>query len=70
MLKHTAFVHRRRFVVELLMALHDSPLASKSVRSTALLTLSSAAGVPVYATDLIERSGQHDAMLKHKQHLT
>lgn len=52
------------------MALHDSPLASKSVRSTALLTLSSAAGVPVYATDLIERSGQHDAMLKHKQHLT
>ena len=52
-----ALLYRRRFVVELLMALHDSPLASKSIRRTALLTISSATCVSAYATDLIARSG-------------
>lgn len=44
-------------MVELLMALHDSALASKAIKETALLTVSSAAGVPVYATDLMSHSG-------------
>lgn len=54
-----SFEYRRRFVVELLMALHDSALASTATKRTALLTMSSTVRIPAYAMDLVDRSGQH-----------
>jgi hypothetical protein len=40
------------------MTLHYSALASKDIRRTALLTISSALSVPSYVTDVVGRSGQ------------
>ncbi len=50
---------RRRFVPELLMALHDSPLTDGSAaRALALRTLCCAAAVPSLARQLASHSGE------------
>lgn len=49
---------RRRFVAELLMSLHDSPLADAAMRGVALQTICSApASAPMYAADLVQHAG-------------
>ena len=50
-------LYRRRFVVELLMNLHDSPLANGHIRRLALHTLTAVAFIPAYAKDLMCRAG-------------
>lgn len=51
-------VFRRRFVGELLMSLHDSPLADSALQHTALRTLCRlACTAPAYAADLAQHSG-------------
>ncbi|KAA6426422.1 MAG: hypothetical protein FRX49_03533 [Trebouxia sp. A1-2] len=52
-----AQLYRRRFVVELLMNLHDSPLANGHIRRLALHTLTAVAFIPAYAKDLMCRAG-------------
>lgn len=50
-------LYRRRFVVELFMSLHDSPLANGHTRRLALHTLTAVPFVPAYAKDLMNRTG-------------
>ena len=49
---------RRRFVAELLMSLHDCPLADDQTRRSVLHMLTAATCVPTYAKDLINRAGR------------
>ncbi|BDA47572.1 probable nucleolar pre-ribosomal-associated protein 1 at C-terminar half [Coccomyxa sp. Obi] len=67
-------IFRRRFVAELLMSLHDSPLADAAMRGVALQTICSAPGsAPMYAADLVQHAGvvswlsavATDAVAKH-----
>ena len=53
-----ASIYRRRFVPELLIALHDSPLADGGARGLALRTLCRAAAVPSLARQLTSHSGE------------
>ncbi|KAL0021866.1 hypothetical protein WJX77_009321 [Trebouxia sp. C0004] len=52
-----AQLYRRRFVAELLMSLHDSPLANGHTRRLALHTFTAVPFVPAYAKDLMSRTG-------------
>ena len=52
-----AQLYRRRFVIELLMSLYDSPLSTAYTRRLALHTISAVAFVPAYAKDLTQRAG-------------
>ncbi len=54
---------RRRFLVELLMSLHDSPLANGHTRRLALHTLTAVPFVPAYAKDLMNRTGNTAAVM-------
>ncbi|CAL8471989.1 g11531 [Coccomyxa elongata] len=67
-------IFRRRFVAELLMSLHDSPLADAAMRGVALQTICSGpASAPMYAADLVQHAGviswlsavATDAVAKH-----
>lgn len=49
---------RRRFVAELLMSLHDSPLADAQTRTSAMHALTAAAHLPGYAKVLMQRAGK------------
>ena len=51
-------VCRRRFVAELLMSLHDSPLADAQTRRSAMHALTAATHLPAYAKDLLNRAGE------------
>jgi Nucleolar pre-ribosomal-associated protein 1 len=50
-------VLRKRFVPELLMALHDSPLADGAARTLALSALCRATRIPAAARDLALHAG-------------
>ena len=56
-------LYRRRFVVELLMSLHDSPLANGHTKKLALHTLTAVPFVPAYAKDLMSRTGNTAAVM-------
>ena len=50
-------VCRRRFVAELLMSLHDSPLADAQASKSVMHVLTAATLLPAYGKDLINRAG-------------
>ncbi|KAK9812620.1 hypothetical protein WJX72_000751 [[Myrmecia] bisecta] len=52
-----AQIYRRRFVVELLMTVHDSALADSSVRDLAMGAICAVARAPAYAQDLAKKAG-------------
>ncbi len=50
-------LYRRRFAFELLMALHDSPVADAAAKAASLAALCRAARLPAAARDLAASSG-------------
>ena len=60
---------RKRFVPELLMALHDSPLADGAARTAALAALCRAAHIPAAARDLALHSGAEHSGCHWRQKL-
>ena len=54
---HDFQLYRRRFAFELLMALHDSPVADGGAKTLALATLCRAARLPAAARDLAASAG-------------
>ena len=59
-LRELNFRRRRRFVAELLMALHDSALADSALREAALRVLCCVHAAPSYAADLSQQAGDFD----------
>jgi hypothetical protein len=55
------WARRRRFVGELLMALHGSALADSALREAALRALCACPAAPSYAADLAQHAGAFSA---------